>query len=152
VQRPWLLAAIGVLVVAVLALVVAVFILRPPGVRPGRPGPPPVQPQGENADAAREAVVAYMKHLQEGDYGAAHRLLTEESRKRHPLDEFKRQAQQGIAFYDLASASARLTARGRAEVTLHQEEDPASVTIIAARRGGNWFVVYLHGRPGSPYP
>jgi hypothetical protein len=144
-----LLAGVAALLIAAVLLPA---ILRGRGHKPAPPTLPRVQPQGEAADAARAAVIAYMKHLQEGDYGAAHLLLTEESRKRHPLDEFARQARQGITLYDLSSARAKLTAPGQAEVTLHQEEDPASVTIVAVRQGGNWYVVYLRGRPGSPYP
>jgi len=154
VRRPRLLAVIAIVEAVALVVVIAILILRHPVAPPPSPGPPPAHPQtaDASADNARDAVVSYLKHLQEGDYDAAHRLLTDESRRRHPLEEFRRQAQQGSALYDLSSARAHITAPGRAEVTLHQEEDPAAVTIIAVRQGGDWSVVYLRGRPGSPYP
>jgi len=151
-RRPWLPAVIGLLVLAALALLVAVYF----GLRPARQPPPPtppVQPPAANApEAARHAVVSYMKHLQAGDYAAAHRLLTAESRQRHPLAEFERLARQGVTLYDLSSARAKLVRPDRAEVTIHLEGDPAEATIIAARRDGSWYVVYLRGRPGFPYP
>jgi hypothetical protein len=142
----------AVIIVLLVGVIVALVVLYP------RPRPPVVtpavaQPQPESAaQAAQQAVVTYLEHLQNDEYQAAYELLTADSRNRHPLDEFQRQAKQGIPFYDMSSATVSLTAPGRAEVTLRQVEDPASITITAARENGAWRIVYLRGRPGSPYP
>lgn len=116
------------------------------------PAPPPTPPSQSAEDAARGVVINYMQHLQDGNYAAAHALLSADSRKRHPLDEFTRYARAGITYFDLSSARAKLVAPQRAEVTLHLEADPASATVVAVREGGKWRVVYLRGRPGFPYP
>jgi hypothetical protein len=114
---------------------------------------PAAPPQAKTTEAAaRQAVVAYLQHLQNDEFEAAYELLSADSRKRHSLEEFRRLAKQGIPFYDLSSAAAAPSGPDRAEVTLHQMEDPASITITAVKEGGLWRVVYLRGRPGSPYP
>ena len=114
--------------------------------------PPPTAPSRSAEEAARDVVVSYLGHLQDGKYAAAHALLGAKSRNRHPLDEFTRQAEAGITYFDLSSARAKLVGPQRAEVTLHLEADPASATISVVREGGKWRVVYLRGRPGFPYP
>jgi len=143
-----------VLVIVLLAAAIITFVVlyprsqRPPTVVTG-----PVAPQPESPEAAaQQAVVAYLQHLQNDAYQAAYELLTVDSRKRHSLEEFQRLAKQGIPFYDLSSATVSLTGADRAEVTVHQTEDPASITITAAKENGLWRIVYLRGRPGSPYP
>jgi len=152
--RSWVLAAIALVIVLLAAAIIAVVVLY------RRPQPPPTvvtapvaPPQPESAAAAaQQAVVAYLQHLQNDEYQAAYELLTADSRKRHSLEEFQRLAKQGIPFYDRSSATVSLTGADRAEVTLHQTEDPASITITAAKENGLWRIVYLRGRPGSPYP
>ena len=143
------MAAVIVLLIGVIVVLVVVYL------RPQRPVvTPPVAPsQPESpAQAAQQAVVSYLQHLQSDEYQAAYELLTADSRTRHPLDEFQRQAKQGMPFYDMSSAAVSLTAPDRAEVTLRQVEDPASITVTAAKEHGAWRIVYLRGRPGSPYP
>lgn len=93
-----------------------------------------------------------MQQLQDGDYAAAYALLSVDSRKRHSHEEFERLAKQGVNLYDLSSASAALVKPDRVEVTLRMEEDPVEATIVAAKQGGKWYVVYTRGRPGLPYP
>jgi hypothetical protein len=145
------------------ALACAVALMGCPRRKP--PPPRPRVPRVQPAEAARRAVVAYMRHLQDGDYAAAHALLSAESRRRHPLDEFTRQAQEGITYFDLSSARAKLTAPGHAQVALQLEDDPSGATISVVQEGsrpppagsgppagGKWRVVYRGGRPGFPYP
>lgn len=144
---------IGLVILAVVIVLAAVLIAGRDRTPPSPPVPPPPPGPTQSApDAAREAVVTYMQHLQHGEYAEAHALLSKESRERHPLDKFQRQAEQSVTFYDLSSARVKLTKPGRAEVTLRQEEDPASATVIAVREDDAWRVVYLGGRPSQPYP
>jgi hypothetical protein len=147
VRRTLQLAAIGL---ACAAVVAGCSRSKPPSVapRPPAPGPAAASP----SDQARDAVVAYMRYLQDGDYAAAYALLSAESRKRHPREEFERMAKQGVTLYDLSSARAALVKPDRAEVTLRLEEDPVSATIVAVKQDGKWYVVYARGRPGFPYP
>jgi len=139
------------LLVAVV-IVAVVFFLGARDREPPTPPPTPPPSPEQAREAAKKAVVAYMRHLEDGDYAAAHRLLSEASRKRHPLAGFRRQAEQGITYYDLSSARVKLTQPERAEVTLQLEGDPASAAITAVREQDRWRVVYLRGRPGFPYP
>jgi len=144
-----------ILQLAAIGLLCVVFV---PGCsrrkpRPVAPRPPAPRPTAATpAEQARNAVVAYMQHLQDGDYPAAYALLSAESRKRHPREEFERMAKQGVNLYDLSSAHAALVKPDRVEVTLRMEEDPVEATVVAAKQGGKWYVVYTRGRPGVPYP
>jgi hypothetical protein len=132
-------------------LTCAALLAGCPRKQPPAPAPrPPVQPQ--TAEAARGAVVGYLRHLYAGDHAAAHAMLNAESRRRHPLDEFTRQAKEGMTYFNLSSASVKFTGRERAEVTLAVESDPATATILAVREEGAWRVVYVRGRPSFPYP
>lgn len=150
-RRPWLLAGIGLAVLAAVVVIVVVFFAGP-AKSPAPPGNVAPPPAGTAAEAARAVAVAYLQALQSGDYAAAHRLLSPASRRHHPLEEFESRAKEGVNFYDLASARVKLAAPDRAEVTLHMEADPAAVTITVIRQEGRWYVVYLRGGPDFPYP
>ena len=150
-RRPWLLAGIGLALLAAVVIVVVVF-LAGPARPPAPPGSVAAPPPGTAAEAARAVAVAYLQALQSGDYAGAHRLLSPESRQRHPLQEFESRAKDAVNFFDLASARVKLAAPDRAEVTLHMKADPAVVTITVIRQEGRWYVVYLRGGPDFPYP
>ena len=82
--------------VAVLTLVLAwglVGCRRKPPLPPVPPAPAPVVETPEQAAQAAKAVVAgYLSHLEQGDYQAAHALLSPESQAEHPYEEFAEEA------------------------------------------------------------
>jgi len=118
-----------------------------PPVRPAPPRPAP----GASLEDAKRTVVKYVQSLEAGDYAAAHALLTAESRKKHPLDEFRSQAGQEVTAYDLGKASVREGGPGKARVAVPLEEDPATQNFALVREQNHWRIVYDRGRPWAPY-
>ena len=97
-------------------------------------------------------VADYIQNLENGKYAAAHALLTEESRLKHPIARFEAEAKDGSVMYDLERAQAQESPDGRAKVNLPLLEDPAMKSFVLAREQGHWRIVYTSGRPWAPYP
>jgi len=126
---------------------------KPPPPTPTPPAPAPVVETPEQAaQAGKSAVVAYLTHLEKGEYQAAHALLTAESQAEHPYEEFAEQAKESWPLYETDGASAKATAKERVVVSVPMVEDPARIPIVASKEQGKWRVVYLKGRPWTPYP
>lgn len=122
-----------------------------------RQAAPPARPRASrpravaSLDEAKRTVVKYVKSLESGDYAAAHALLTADSRKKHPLEEFREQAEQGMATYDLGRCFVKQGAGGRAVVTVPLVEDPAMHNFVLVREHDQWRIAYDGGRPWAPY-
>jgi len=98
-------------------------------------------------------VVRYLGALYEQDYQAAHDLLSAESRRRHTLEEFAREARSAQVLYDLAGARAERIGEKTAEVVvpLQREEEPGAKAFAVINEGGQWRIVYYTGKPFFPY-
>ena len=143
--------------IALVALVVAWGLVgcrrKPPPPPPTPPAPAPVVETPEQAaEAGKSAVVAYLTHLEKGEYEAAHALLTSESQAEHPYEEFAEQAKKSWPLYEKDGAAAKATDKERVVVSVPKVEDPARIPFVTAKDGGKWRVVYLTGRPWTPYP
>jgi len=98
-------------------------------------------------------VVRYLGALYEQDYPTAHNLLSAESRRRHTLEEFAREARSAQVLYDLAGARIESIGEQTAEVVvpLQQEEEPGAKAFAVVKEDGQWRVVYYRGKPFFPY-
>jgi hypothetical protein len=112
---------------------------------------PPKPAAKASLEDAKSTALKYVKSLQAEQYAAAHALLSAESKKKHPLDQFEAQAKQGISSYDLSRTTVKEGGDGKAVVAIHLEEDPAAHAFVLVREKNEWRVVYDTGRPWAPY-
>jgi len=94
----------------------------------------------------------YLHNLENGNYAAAHALLTAASQRKHPIARFEAEAKESSIIYDLEKAQAQESPEGRAKVNVPLLEDPAVKSFVLAREQGRWRIVYTSGRPWAPYP
>jgi len=107
---------------------------------------------GFQLEQVKSVVADYIHKLENGEYPAAHALLTTASKQKFVLAQFEAQAKQSSIMYDLDRAQAQEMPGGRAKVSVPMLEDPAVKSFVLEREQGHWRIVYGTGRPWAPYP
>lgn len=97
-------------------------------------------------------VADYIHNLENGNYAAAHAVLTTASQRKHPIARFEAEAKESSIIYDFEKAQVQESPDGRAKVNVPLLEDPAVKSFVLAREQGHWRIVYTSGRPWAPYP
>jgi hypothetical protein len=128
-----------------------------------RPTPPPPQlapnasaePSDSQAslEAAKKAVLDYLRAIYAEDYKTAYDLLSTESRRRHSQEVFAKAAKEAWVLYDLEEAQVESRGENAAEVvvSLQQEEEPGTKAFSVVREKQQWRIVYYEGKPLFPY-
>jgi hypothetical protein len=126
----------------------------PPRVVTPRSTSPKASPaNAQDLKAAQDAVERYLNALSIQDYRGAYALLSAESKRQHPFNQFEKDAKDAQVQYDLTSAKATATGANTADVTLSMpsDEEPGEKTFATIREEGRWKVQYYGGVPFSPY-
>jgi len=129
--------------------------VSPPNLTP-KPKPQPVvtpSPEEDDLSAAQTAVKKYIQALYAAKYEAAYNMLSEDSRQKHSLDEFERDAVDTVISYNLDKMQAQNESQDiiKVVVSMSQEEEPGAKAFVMTREEKAWKVVYYKGTPFAPY-
>ena len=141
------LIALGLLLVA--AAAVALTLHFYPAA--SSPNPVDAKPTLQAEASPTEVVISYLKALERKDYRRAYALLSADSCKTHPYEDFVARAEKsGLTEYDLTTAKEAPPRDRFRTVTLQLKEDPAQAGFNLVQDTEAWNVVFIGGIPSCP--